>query len=296
MSFFENLFAKKSRMRPRCQTRRSLRLEPMENRRLLAVTYDSGTGDIDIDGGSGADTYTIRVDPSDSSRIEIIENGSSTTGALSTFDGNLTIDTNGGNDVVKFDYANGNPLAEFALITFDGGMGTDRIEGNNLGFNASGNGTTLSISPSAGVSDGVVTSNVEDATLRGTSANNNFDMSGWTPGGVKLYGNSGADTLSGSDSADTIYGGSGNDFIEGEEGGDLLHGDGGNDTIYGGDGNDLAYGGYGSDRVFGEAGNDELSATYLGASSSSDGDFDLLDGGAGTDSATFDAVEDTFIS
>lgn len=123
--------------------------------------------------------------------------------------------------------------------------------------------------------------------------------------GLRLAGNSQANTLRGTDGQDTLIGGAGDDFIfggsgetdlrdvilagagndnvRGGHGNDELRGDVGDDTIEGGFGVDLVIGGAGddvltgnawSDQLFGGDGNDFLNGGF---------GFDRLNGGAGTD-------------
>lgn len=93
---------------------------------------------------------------------------------------------------------------------------------------------------------------------------------------------------------DTLYGYAGDDTLDGGGGGDYLFGGTGSDLLYGGDGNDILTGGAG--RWVGDL-------FYIG---------DLIDGGAGIDTASYDAavtidlrpggvnggeaLEDTFVS
>ena len=104
--------------------------------------------------------------------------------------------------------------------------------------------------------------------------------------GIKIIGNtyansikagSGADTISGNTGDDTIYGGAGNDIIKGDAGKDILYGDAGNDTLFGGNstltggaGRDVFVYSYGSDFITDyTAGQDKIKLTedsILGAS------------------------------
>jgi len=89
--------------------------------------------------------------------------------------------------------------------------------------------------------------------------------------------------------ATTVFGGAGNDLIEDQSSGpggvsnDKFDGGSGNDILHGGAGNDVLVGGAGNDKLFGQAGNDTLIAN--------DGEKDSLDGGAGTDKAKRDAID-----
>jgi uncharacterized delta-60 repeat protein len=82
---------------------------------------------------------------------------------------------------------------------------------------------------------------------------------------------------------EVILGGSGNDSIVGAAGAETVFGGAGDDTIRGGDGNDYLSGGAGRDMLFGDGGNDQ----FVGR----DGLADVLDGGAGFDRASLDAID-----
>jgi Ca2+-binding RTX toxin-like protein len=90
-------------------------------------------------------------------------------------------------------------------------------------------------------------------------------------------------TFSGSARADRITGTAANDVMYGLGGGDLLRALAGNDVLYGGRGNDVLDGGLGLDRLFGGPGNDMLRAR--------DGRRDVVDCGAGRDTAIVDRVD-----
>jgi Ca2+-binding RTX toxin-like protein len=77
---------------------------------------------------------------------------------------------------------------------------------------------------------------------------------------------------------DTLIGGSGGDMLFGQAGNDTLLGKGGADLIFGGAGNDVLTGGDGDDQLFGEAGDDRFIWNP-------GDDTDLIEGGAGTDTA-----------
>lgn len=94
----------------------------------------------------------------------------------------------------------------------------------------------------------------------------------------------GADNLDGGDGNDAMVGGGGGDMLSGGAGDDYMLGDDaldqldaqwhGNDVMYGGAGNDTLFGGQGNDDLYGDDGDDYLD--------SGDG-FDILAGGAGSD-------------
>ncbi len=73
---------------------------------------------------------------------------------------------------------------------------------------------------------------------------------------VYIQGNELDNQITGSKGIDTIAGDTGNDALYGLAGSDHLFGSSGNDLLYGGAGNDYLVGGEGSDAMYGGAGND----------------------------------------
>jgi Ca2+-binding RTX toxin-like protein len=90
----------------------------------------------------------------------------------------------------------------------------------------------------------------------------------------------GNDYISSGPGNDTLYGGDGRDWIQGNAGHDRIRGGAGDDILEGGAGNDILTGDAGWDRMFGQTGNDFF---YAG-----DRQFDMVDGGIGTDGAQVD--------
>ena len=116
----------------------------------------------------------------------------------------------------------------------------------------------------------------------------------------RITGNDGNNLLIAGAGDDEVNGGKGNDQLFGEAGDDILIGDFGIDYIVGGDGDDAIDGGYGADAIYGGDGDDTLYAgwgfvtdilvggegndiLWGAAPFASDGDYDLMDGGAGDD-------------
>ncbi|MXQ11135.1 cadherin-like domain-containing protein [Microvirga makkahensis] len=109
-----------------------------------------------------------------------------------------------------------------------------------------------------------------------------------------IFGDAGSDQIHGGSGDDVLFGGSGNDLVEGDGGDDRIEGGAGGDILRGGDGDDVVAGGLGHDSIDGGAGADVVldgagSDTVSGGSGDDhvivalDGDRDLYDGGAGTD-------------
>ncbi len=132
-------------------------------------------------------------------------------------------------------------------------------------------------------------------------ASGNDSLSGAT-GRDTLEGGAGNDTMNGGSGNDTLEGGAGNDTtgsvkgsicsnnslagndrVDGGAGSDKLDGGPGADVVIGGTGNDNLVGGPGKDTVSGGVGSDTVAAV--------DGARDVIDCGAGKDTAIVDAVD-----
>jgi hypothetical protein len=98
-----------------------------------------------------------------------------------------------------------------------------------------------------------------------------------------IRGLGGNDRLFGRGGNDTLFGGLGNDLLDGGVGLDKLLGGAGRDTLSGGSGNDILDGGPGVDLFRAGPGNDSLKAR--------DGKREIVDCGAGRDTATVDRVD-----
>ncbi|MBI1285510.1 MAG: hypothetical protein GC183_14440 [Thiobacillus sp.] len=111
-------------------------------------------------------------------------------------------------------------------------------------------------------------------------------------GADTLHGGAGNDNLFGVDGNDTLYGEVGIDYLVGGSGDDTLDGGDNPDAIYGEDGNDTLYGGIGfhTDIMVGGAGDDILNGS--GPTIHYQGDYDLMDGGAGNDTYYVDTPND----
>ena len=94
--------------------------------------------------------------------------------------------------------------------------------------------------------------------------------------------------FNGASGLDVYYGQGDADTINGFGGDDYLFGGAGNDTINGGDGNDLLYGEDGADIIDGGAGDDRIIGDRQPISFDYDRASDILKGGTGADSFTFE--------
>ncbi len=135
--------------------------------------------------------------------------------------------------------------------------------------------------------------NALDNTVTGNEGDNL--LLGWD-GNDTVVGNAGVDILYGVEGNDVLSGGAGIDVLVGGNGQDTLDGGSESDALYGEDGNDLLYGGTGfaTDIMVGGAGNDNLdgSASVASGQTRNQGDYDLMDGGAGDDTYYVDTPAD----
>lgn len=100
------------------------------------------------------------------------------------------------------------------------------------------------------------------------------------PGADHVEGEGGDDTLRGSGGDDLLYGRTGHDHLIGGDDDDLIEGGRGRDRLTGGPGADSLNGGIDADRLAGGPGSDRLTSV--------DGRRDVVDCGAGRDSASVD--------
>ena len=122
--------------------------------------------------------------------------------------------------------------------------------------------------------------------------------------GVRLYGESGNDTMIGTSARDFIDGGDDNDMLAGGGDADVIAGGLGDDSAAGGSGDDIMDGGEGADILHGEggadtiaggAGDDELWGDYHGTVTGTEEGNDYLDGGTGNDQISGQGGNDLLI-
>jgi Ca2+-binding RTX toxin-like protein len=145
----------------------------------------------------------------------------------------------------------------------------------------------------AGAGDIFGSANGLDNTMTGNEGANL--LLGWD-GNDTLIGNAGNDILYGVEGNDSLLGGAGIDVLVGGNGTDSLDGGADADALYGEAGNDILYGGTGfvTDILVGGDGNDILdgSASVASGQLRNEGDYDLMDGGAGNDTYYVDTPAD----
>jgi hypothetical protein len=228
---------------------RSLQLENMEARQLMAVT------NIRLDYSSTYNTDQVFI-------------------STDTRASNVTISLLNNQIVVK-DSINGFnrslPATGIDAIVFSGNSGNDRVEQKIAGMQLRAYGY--------GGNDTLIGNSGKDLLDGGA----NDDYIYGNSGADKLIGGSGVDRIYGGWGNDNIVGGSDGDYLYGEGDNDYIYGESGHDTLDGGSGNDHLYGGTNNDRLLGGSGVDKLYGQedndYLHGGSSTD----ELYGGSGVD-------------
>ena len=252
--------ARKSRPQPRRTSHRSLCMENLENRRLLAtitegVTYVDGLAiqGVTVQGTDRPDIVEVRMS---GSRM-----------VVSVDDGHSTRSWSGDPKVVFFHGRGGDD--EFV----------NRTHVTSYAWGDAGNDTLVGGQQSSWPGDQLVGGGGHDVLVGGAGSDYLFgDRRGWgddpnsgSSGNDILYGGSGVNSMYGGPGNDQLYGGNDVDYIHGNEGNDLIWGYGGNDwlsgesghdVIWGGFGNDLIWGDDGRDVLYGEQGNDTLDGGY----------------------------------
>jgi VCBS repeat-containing protein len=204
-------------------------------------TLKGGTGNDLLDGGEGIDQVresanvnfvltNTSLTGNGTDSLSNIETASLTGGSsnnnlnASAFTlGSVTLNGGAGNDTLTGSSANDVLTGGSGNDVMDGGNGIDRlVESANVNF------TLTNTSLTGNGTDSL--SNIETASLTGSSSNNTLNASAFTLGSVTLNGRAGNDTLTGGSANDVLAGGTGND---------LLVGRAGNDTLTGGTGQDF---------------------------------------------------------
>lgn len=244
----------------------------VDHKAFETTSYLGGVGDntLDItgiklsklvaDGGAGIDAFKLTTDESlvtltdTSYKLAVASMSHKAFEAMSylggasanTFDGSaltsikLTLDGDGGNDVLK-----GGGLAD--VLT--GGVGNDAFKGGG-GLDTIQEIGDVDVAATNTQLTGLGTdslNSIERLVLTGGAHSNKLDASGFTAGSVALDGGAGNDTLSGGSMNDVLIGGLNDDTISGGKGNDRLAGDEGDDKLDGGDGTDYGDGGIGDD-------------------------------------------------
>ncbi len=215
-------------------------MEPLEGRRLLAVSVIVNGGVLFINDDSASSAISVGyagTQPGgggevDTTKIIVGTNAD----PIQTFDastiGEVIIDGQGGNDSIEMNL----PIRS----TIHGGDGNDRISG--------------------GAGNDVISGEGGNDTILG---NGGRDVIFGGEGNDVVSGGSGPDVLLGENGDDTVVGGAGDDRVFGDFD-DTTPGvigdfnEQGNDTISGGSGRDTLYGGAGADVISGGPGSQDL--------------------------------------
>ncbi len=225
-------------------TSRSLSMENLEDRRLMAGSIDLAGGTLSIDGTDYNDT------------VIVTQSGNDLNVRFYTYN----------SDTQAYETTSHAPINanSVSTIRFEG------YGGNDYFYNRTG---ITSIVQGHSGNDTLVGGTGFDY-INGGSGNDQMwgDYDRNVGSGDSLFGEGGDDV---------IYGRAGDDIIHGDNpfvfsGNDRIFGGEGNDTMHGNAGNDSLYGENGVDKLFGDAGNDRLDG-------GDDGVSDQMTGGAGAD-------------
>ncbi len=247
-------------------------------------TVSGGEGDDLLDGGAGPSTLFEAADGDFTLVSGAIAGDGTLTGSLTGMDTFTAIEQaqlTGGQSANTIDASGFN-----GPVTLDGGGGNDLLTGGDGGAVITGGAGNDTITGGAGADD-----------LRGGDDNDSIlggdgqDIIFGDGGNDILNGEGDDDTISGSAGADTINGGAGDDVLNGNGGsGDILTGGAGNDTLDGGDGDDRVTETADTDFVLTDSslisvatGTDELTSIEGG----------ILNGGAGANSIDASAFTGT---
>jgi Ca2+-binding RTX toxin-like protein len=228
-------------------------------------TVFAGTGNDSVEVGGADHPLYYLEEGADTLAGGGATGGMTVHGGNDSWDGNDSIVTGSGDDLV---YGKG---------------GSDTIVANEGANTVMGGGGLVLI--------GIIPVDGSDSIVTGSGA----DL---------IYGNGGNDTINANDGSNTVSGGGGNDSIQcagsdllfGDEGNDTIHAGNGFDTLNGGDDNDSLLGGWtGTQLLVGGEGNDTLYGTF---------GRDTLTGGSGgdvfyygqaaTEDCDFGAISDIF--
>ena len=251
---------------------RSVRVEPLQDRQLMAA--DFGIGDL------AGPLQPSSSEPALVSSATAGQSGSAASGQTQAgfrlHRGRLSITGTELNDAVKITHADDGLIRVVAVTTDDSG---NEVGTRDQFYTAD---SIFRIAFSAGDGDDSIVNLTREAMTfyggdgddyartHGPSTMFGGDGSDELRGGFtrdhlyggdgvdKLFGGHGSDVLNGGRNDDYLYGQSGHDQLHGEHGVDRMYGGSGNDEMYGGDFRDYMYGGSGNDEMYGEGGRDKM--------------------------------------
>ncbi len=234
---------------------RSLAVENLEDRRLMAASIDLLGSTVEINGTDGNDIAYVRYVGSQLEAV-VIPHADYSQRMTSTFN---VADVH---KVLMRGFSGNDSLYNYTNIDSEiyGGRGDDYLRGGN------GNDTIMGLQD-----EDVIFGYGGNDLLHG----DNDYVRHWGEDD-RIYGGDGDDTIYGEGGDDLLRGGNGNDRINGDFGDDAIYGEAGNDRLIGADDDDALYGGLGRDTLSGNAGDDYLDG-------GDDGIVDQLWGGSGRD-------------
>jgi Ca2+-binding RTX toxin-like protein len=232
----------------------------------------SGPGDDSLNGGEGADRLFGREG---NDRV-LGEGGADSPNGGG---GNDTVDGGAGDDNLEQCsgcIGSGNDAGAGA-DTYSGGPGTD-----GLSLDGHPDGVVISIDGQA--NDG--------SSGEGDNVGSDIETIGGTVHNDSFTGHAGADNFEGNGGNDEIHGAGGDDNLYGGGGDDRVFGDAGNDRVQGATGADTVDGGAGLDQIYGDIASCSVFCTFdPDTLFARDGERDVVDCGAGADTAQVDQLD-----
>lgn len=274
-------------------TRRGLRLESLEERRLLSVSrvfLNPTNSKITFVGSEVADTAVVSESIPGVIDVSFEHDGQLTEAsyAKSAVSSIVFYGEGGSDSFTNTTSLNVKAFGGLGNDTIVGGSGVDELFGDD------GDDTLI-----GGVGDDSIKGGAGNDLIRGQAGDDYLagddgdDSLFGDSGNDSLYGHFGNDRLEGGDGNDTLYAGSGNDTLLGDAGEDVLFGEAGLDTLDGGSDNDQLRGGseadnisggLGDDYIVGEEGDDLLYGQEGNDTLLANSGNDYLEGGSGNDS------------
>lgn len=251
--------------RPARQSR--LTFESLEDRKMLAATYDLDGGVLTINGTDGPEVVILYQF---TNFFEVEEDG-------------VVIDTYSNDDIDNIIFRGKNGNDEFINNTFE----TSTFYGHG-GDDIFYGGTGKDIAFGGGDND-ILYGGIGPDELKGSDGDDQIygdegkDRIFGGNGNDRIFGGGGDDFLSAESGDDVMFGGPGNDYFRGYNGNDEIHGEEGNDTVFGQGGDDTIYGNEGNDRLRGNNDNDTIYGQLGNDVLIGDLGNDYLDGGEGNE-------------
>jgi Ca2+-binding RTX toxin-like protein len=226
-----------------------MNLEPLESRRLLAVTVTEGyPGSFEVVGDDADDTISINVSQKNQTF--------SLDGQTYTDVQFISVQSGGGQDTINVLSIDGDGRIAAAI---DAGPGDDTVTLNFSGavYGGSGNDWISLIDSYRGGAYGMsgndfiyIAGMTNDAEISGGEGDDVIDCSNSTAA-VVVNGGNGNDSITGSPLDDQLNGGNGTDYLDGGDGNDMFYAQAGShDTIVGGEGYDVMFSGGNEDEVW----------------------------------------------